>query len=103
MIFGKKDEINPEMRNFGVAIGWGGLPKKSAIYPKSDIVSATNPQKLIMKNVPMETGSFWSVTVYDEKGFATGKNYNVNSAFAEKIKTTNSLSILEALKSKAIF
>ena len=84
MIFGKKGEISPEMRNFGVAIGWGGLPKEGAVYPMPDIVSATNPQKLIMKNVPMEPGSFWSVTVYDDKGFATGKNYNINSAFAEK-------------------
>ena len=30
MIFGKKGEISPEMRNFGVAIGWGGLPKQGA-------------------------------------------------------------------------
>ena len=86
MIFGKKGEISAEMRNFGVAIGWGGLPKEGAVYPMPNIVSATIPQKLIMKNVPMEPGSFWSVTVYDDKGFATGKNYNVNSAFAEKNK-----------------
>jgi len=84
MIFGKKGEISPEMRNFGVAIGWGGLPKEGAVYPMPDIVSATSPQRLVMKNVPMEPGSFWSVTVYDDKGFASGKNYNVNSAFAEK-------------------
>ena len=27
MAFGKKGEISDEMRNFGVTIGWEGLPK----------------------------------------------------------------------------
>ena len=27
--FGKRGEISDEMRNFGVAVGWGGLPKES--------------------------------------------------------------------------
>lgn len=84
MIFGKQGEISPEMRNFGVAIGWGGLPKQGAVYPMPDVVQTTSPQKLILKDVPMEKGSFWSVTVYDDKGFAVGEKYNVNSAFAEK-------------------
>ena len=86
MIFGKKGEISPEMRNLGVAIGWGGLPKEGAVYPMPKTIKSTSPQRLIMKNVPMEKGSFWSVTVYDEKGYSTGKHYNVNSAFAKKSK-----------------
>ena len=31
----------------------------------------------------MQKESFWSVTVYNEQGFATGQEYNVNSAFAK--------------------
>ena len=84
MIFGKKGEISPEMRNFGVAIGWGGLPKEGAVYPMPKTIKSTDPHRLIMRNVPMEEGSFWSVTVYNEKGFSTGKRYNINSAFAKK-------------------
>ena len=84
MIFGKEGEISPEMRNFGVAIGWGGLPKQGAIYPMPKLTESTEPQKLIMKNVPMEQGSFWSVTVYNKNGFSTGKSYNINSAFAKE-------------------
>ncbi len=84
MIFGGKGEITSEMRNFGVAIGWGGLPKEGAVYPMPKIVPSTQPQQLMLENVPMDAGSFWSVTVYDGKGFATGKHYNVNSAFAVK-------------------
>ena len=84
MIFGKKGEISSEMRNFGVAIGWGGLPKQGAVYPMPKTISSTDAQTLTLENVPMEAGSFWSVTVYDDKGFATGEHYNVNSAFAKK-------------------
>ena len=84
MIFGKKGEISPEMRNFGVAIGWGGLPKEGAVYPMPKTVSSIDPHQLVMKDVPMESGAFWSVTVYNDKGFATGESYNINSAFAKK-------------------
>ena len=31
-IFGKKGEINSEMRNIGVAFGWGALAKNEALY-----------------------------------------------------------------------
>ena len=34
MIFGKKGEISDEMRNFGVAMGWGGLPKEYVAVEK---------------------------------------------------------------------
>ena len=48
------------------------------------IVSSIQTHQLILENVPMDTGSFWSVRVYGGRGFATGKHYNVNSAFAVK-------------------
>ena len=59
MIFGGKGEITSEMRNFGVAIGWGGLPKEGAVYPMPKIVPSTHPQQLILENVPMDAGSFF--------------------------------------------
>ena len=84
MMFGKKGEISDEMRNFGVAAGWGGLPKALAVYQIPKAVTSTEPQTLTLNNIPMRPGAFWSVTVYDEEGFATGKSYNINSAFAKK-------------------
>ena len=83
MAFGKKGEISEEMRNFGVAIGWGGLPKQGAVYPFPNVVNSTKPQTLTLKNVPNDPRAFWSVTVYDAEGFSTGENYNINSAFAK--------------------
>ena len=37
---GKKGELSEEMRNFGVAVGWGGLPKEGAVYPFPDAVES---------------------------------------------------------------
>ena len=83
MAFGKKGELSEELRNFGVGIGWGGLPKQGAVYPFPKVVNSTDPQVLVLKDVPIDPRAFWSVTVYDKEGFAVGKNYNVNSAFAK--------------------
>ena len=81
--FGKRGEISDELRNFGVAVGWGGLPKQGAVYPFPKIVDSIEPHTLVMKDVPNDPRAFWSVTVYDAKGFSTGEKYNVNSAFAK--------------------
>ena len=83
MVLGKKGEISDEMRNFGVGIGWGGLPKQGAVYPFPKIVDSTDPHVLVLKDVPNDPRAFWSVTVYNKEGFAVGKKYNVNSAFAK--------------------
>lgn len=82
--FGKKGELTEELRNFGVAVGWGGLPKQGAVYPFPKIVNTTEPQLLVLKDVPNDPRAFWSVTVYDKDGFSVGEKYNINSAFAKK-------------------
>ena len=81
--FGKRGEISDELRNFGVAVGWGGLPKQGAVYPFPKIVDSIEPHTLVMKDVQNDPRAFWSVTVYDAKGFSTGEKYDVNSAFAK--------------------
>lgn len=88
-IFGKKGEISPEMRNIGVAFGWGALTKKGAVYPSISIPESGEDLTLTLKDVPMSDNAFWSVTIYDENGFAQGKNYNINSSFAKQDKKGN--------------
>ena len=83
-IFGKQGEISPEMRNIGVAFGWGALTKKGAVYPSIAIPDSDKKMTLTLKDVPMGDNAFWSVTVYDKDGFAQGKNYNINSSFAKQ-------------------
>ena len=83
-LFGKKGEISPEMRNMGVAFGWGALTKKGAVYPSISIPDSGEDLTLTLKDVPMADNAFWSVTVYDKDGFAQGGDYNINSSFAKK-------------------
>ena len=88
-IFGKKGEISPEMRNIGVAFGWGALTKKGAVYPSIAIPDSGEDLMLTLKDVPMADNAFWSVTVYDKDGFTQGDNYNINSSFAKQNKEGN--------------
>ena len=83
-IFAKKGEISSEMRNIGVAFGWGALAKKGAVYPSITIPESGECLMLTLKDFPMADNAFWSVTVYDKDGFAQGDNYNINSSFAKK-------------------
>jgi len=83
LVFGGKSDLSPEMRNFGVAFGWGGLPKKGAVYPSLQVPVSPGPFTLTLKDVPIAENSFWSVTIYDQDGFSKGENYNINSAFAK--------------------
>jgi hypothetical protein len=86
--FGRKGEVDPIHHLIGTAAGWGGNPDKDASYasftpPKNDgktIYKLTVPAK-----VPVE--SFWSVSLYNAKGFFE-KNpqnaYSVNNITGAK-------------------
>lgn len=67
--FGRKDEVDPVDHLIGTAIGWGGNPRSAADYqsfypPKND---GRTVHRLSVKNVPVD--AFWSVSVYNDKGF----------------------------------
>jgi len=83
--FGMKDEVDPVRHLIATAVGWGGNPEKDAYYvmgaPKQN--DGNTPYVLTVKDVPVD--GFWSVTVYNEKGFfepnATGV-YSINNLTA---------------------
>jgi hypothetical protein len=67
--FGNKGEVDPVRRLIGTAMGWGGNPEKDAVYlnvtpDKNDGVTV---YQLTVKDVPVD--GFWSVSVYNPKGF----------------------------------
>jgi hypothetical protein len=78
-MFGVKEELDPVYWMLGTAIGWGGLPAKAAMYAinvpeKNDGKTAYT---LTVKDVPVD--AFWSVTLYDDKGWMPVNQYNAYS------------------------
>lgn len=86
-MFGSKEEVEPVRRLIGVGTAWGGNPAKDATY--LNIVPAQNDGKTVyhldVKEVPVD--GFWSVTVYNAKGFFDPNPlnaYSLNNLTAKK-------------------
>ena len=85
--FGSREKVNPVHRLIGAASAWGGNPETEADY-----VSVTPRQndgktayRFNVKDVPVD--GFWSVTVYDEKGYIPKNDrgvYSFNNLTAKK-------------------
>ena len=87
-MFGKKGQVDQVRHLIGAAMAWGGNPEEDAIYltvtpPGND---NTNPQKLTVKDVPVD--GFWSISVYNAEGYFE-KNplstYSVNNITGRKM------------------
>lgn len=86
--FGPRGEVNPIQHLMGCAGGWGGNPRRGAMYfsftPKKN--DGKTAYTLTMpKDVPVQ--AFWSVTIYNAEGFFTPNDldaYSFNSVTAKK-------------------
>jgi hypothetical protein len=86
-MFGKKGEVEPVRRLAGAASAWGGIPEKETLY--LNVVPARNDGKTVytlkVKDVPVK--GFWSISVYNEKGYYEPNAlnaYNLNNVTAKK-------------------
>jgi hypothetical protein len=85
-MFGPKGKVDPVRHLIGSAAAWGGNPEEDALY--LNVTPAHNDGKTIykldVKAVPVE--GFWSISVYDGKGYfaANPQNaYSVNNLIAK--------------------
>ena len=77
--FGRKENLDPVYWMLGAALGWGGLPAQAATYAidfpeKND---GKTPYTITLSDVPVH--GFWSVTLYDGKGYMPVNKYNAYS------------------------
>ena len=86
-MFGSRSEVDPVRHLIGSAMLWGGLPEKDALYfnitPES--TDGTAVYKLKVQDVPVD--GFWSITVYNAKGYLEPNQHNaysVNNITARK-------------------
>jgi para-nitrobenzyl esterase len=77
--FGAKHEVDPLRHLIGTAIGWGGNPPAAAVYqgafPKAN--DGRTVHRLTVKDVPVD--GFWSVSVYNAKGYFEKNDLNAYS------------------------
>ena len=86
-MFGSRSEVDPVRHLIGSAMLWGGLPEKDAIYLNITPGNADGAAvyKLNVQDVPVD--GFWSVTVYNAKGYLEPNQHNaysVNNITAKK-------------------
>lgn len=80
-MFGAKDKVDPVRHLLGTAGGWGGLPESEAFYLNITPGLPPGEYKIeVPADVPV--GAFWSISLYNAKGFFVPNDhnaYNVNS------------------------
>ncbi len=78
-MFGPRGKVDPVRRLIGSAAAWGGNPEEDALY--LNVTPAHNDGKTVykvnVKDVPVD--GFWSISVYDEKGYFAPNPQNAYS------------------------
>ncbi|HWZ60084.1 MAG TPA: DUF1214 domain-containing protein [Gemmatimonadaceae bacterium] len=78
-MFGTRSEVDPVRHLIGSAMLWGGLPEKDGLYLNvtPDGTNGAAVYKLTVRDVPVD--GFWSITVYNAKGYFEPNQYNAYS------------------------
>ena len=68
-MFGPKDKVNPVRHLIGTAAGWGGNPVQDAKYLIEKVPDNDGKTAYVMNVPPVPVDGFWSVTVYNDRGY----------------------------------
>jgi hypothetical protein len=87
-MFGPRDQVDPVRHLIGTAMAYGGNPEKDALY--LNITPSKNDGKTVHRlsiNGEVSVDGFWSIIVYNDKGYLERNPYNaysLNSITAKK-------------------
>jgi hypothetical protein len=87
-MFGPRDQVDPVRHLIGTAMAYGGNPEKDALY--LNITPNRNDGKTVYRiaiNGEVPVDGFWSIIVYNDKGYLERNPYNaysLNSITAKK-------------------
>jgi hypothetical protein len=68
-MFGTKDKVDPVRHLLGTAAGWGGNPTEDAKYVIGIVPDNNGKTPYVLNVPPVPVDGFWSVTVYNDKGY----------------------------------
>ena len=87
--FGQKALLNPLYHLLGTAAGWGGNPPEGAMYALGFVEKndGKTPYTVTVKDVPVN--GFWSLTVYNAKGYMEPNELGTNSLNNVSAKTND--------------
>jgi hypothetical protein len=85
-MFGTKDKVDPVRHLIGTAAGWGGNPIEDAKYLVGSVTANDGNTAFVMTVPPVPVDGFWSVTVYNAKGFfeAPANQASLNNVTGKK-------------------
>jgi hypothetical protein len=84
--FGDQGQVEPVRRLILTAAGWGGNAEKDAIYLNQTIPNQDGQQAYTLNIGDVPVDGFWSITVYNAKGFYEGPEgaISVNNVTAKR-------------------
>nr|WP_285540778.1 DUF1254 domain-containing protein [Brucella sp. NBRC 12950] len=86
-MFGAKDKVDPVRHFIGSAMAWGGNPEQDALYLNRTVSDNDGNTVYSIKVADVPVKGFWSISIYDEKGFFRQNKsnaYTINNLTAHK-------------------
>ena len=84
--FGTEETRDPDAARVVVAIGWGGMTGKNAVYSSFNSKKERSTYTLDKPDLNYDKGGFFSVTIYNGDGYIATMNYAINSGSMEPNK-----------------